>query len=285
LYQDARGNIVGETAAGGLGFGTIFKLAAPAPGSTTWTFSTLYAFTNANGDGAAPSGGLIGGPFGILYGVTNKGGAPNPSSNGYGTVFALIPPEPGGTAWTERVLYAFRANANGKHPSGPLLLDRNGNLFGITTLGGSAYLGCGVNGNGTPITGCGTVFELSPPMHGAHAWGEHVLFAFGAFLGYETFAAYEPAGSLVEDSAGRFYGTTTGGGANGSNGYGKVFRLTPPVGGGYAYTETDIESFDEAKGSDGSVPVAGLHPTAHALFGTTESGGQGFGVVFELVAH
>ncbi len=69
--------------------------------------------------------------------------------NGCGTVFALAP---GGQ---ESVLYAFQGPpADGASPVASLLLDRSGNLYGTTELGGS---GAFCNDEE-----CGNVFELAP---------------------------------------------------------------------------------------------------------------------------
>src|SRR6516165_1914913 len=52
---------------------------------------TLYSFTGSgSGDGAYPNAGLIADPAGNLYGTTQVGGA-DPSCNGCGTVFQLMP--------------------------------------------------------------------------------------------------------------------------------------------------------------------------------------------------
>lgn len=89
----------------------------------------------------------------------------------------------------------------------------------------------------------------------------------------------EPAASLIMDSEGNFYGTTT---AGGSAGNGTVFELSQSGGN---WTEQVLYSFT---GSDGAEPAAGLiMDSAGNLYGTTVAGGTGCygygcGVVFEL---
>jgi len=91
-----------------------------------------------------------------------------------------------------------------------------------------------------------------------------------------------PEASLIFDSAGNLYGTTSNGGTHGS---GTVFEMMPKAGGGW--TETVLHDFYN-DGKDGSLPAAGLIlDAAGNLYGTTELGG-GIGstclcgTVFEL---
>ena len=79
----------------------VFKLIPPAKGQTVWTPTVLHSFVG--GDGANPIfGGLIFDKRGALYGTTYRGG----SANG-GTVFKLIPPAKGLSAWTETIPRSF----------------------------------------------------------------------------------------------------------------------------------------------------------------------------------
>src|ERR1035437_8164287 len=83
LTSDGAGNYYGMTNGGGaFGYGTVYELSPN--GSGTWTETVLYNFTDSNGDGARPYGGLIFDTTGNLYGTTSGGGA-----NGGGTVFEL----------------------------------------------------------------------------------------------------------------------------------------------------------------------------------------------------
>jgi uncharacterized repeat protein (TIGR03803 family) len=102
---------------------------------------------------------------------------------------------------------------------------------------------------------------------------------------------YQPASSLIFDTAGNLYGTAAFGGASvcNSSGCGTVFELTPKVGGGW--TAKVLHSFSH-NGKDGYIPENSLVFDGDGnLYGTTEGGGTGacngpFGVgcgtVFEL---
>jgi len=61
--------------------GSIFELQPPSIDGGTWTMTTLYTFT----DGQIPSGNLVAGPHGAIYGAT----AAAPGQPSGGTVFAI----------------------------------------------------------------------------------------------------------------------------------------------------------------------------------------------------
>jgi uncharacterized repeat protein (TIGR03803 family) len=114
----------------------------------------------------------------------------------------------------------------------------------------------------------------------AAAQTETVLFTFG----YESDSiGAMPAGGVVRDAAGNFFGTTLYGGAysNGGWGYGTAYELSPAGGG--VYTETILHDFGGSNG-DGLYPQYGLIADGLGnLYGTTGAGGAyGFGTVFEL---
>ncbi len=77
--------------------------------------------------------------------------------SGYGEqTINSVPRTKSGTNGPEQVLYAFMGGSDGADPSGGLIFDSNGNLYGTTQYGGGGA--CSANG----YTGCGTVFKLSP---------------------------------------------------------------------------------------------------------------------------
>lgn len=86
------GVVYGATESGGAGAGcpygcgTVFALTPPALPGGTWTETVLHAFSSNGTDGIGPSGLLVIGAGGVLYGVTGAGGNSN-----YGTVFQLSP--------------------------------------------------------------------------------------------------------------------------------------------------------------------------------------------------
>lgn len=179
-------------------------------------------------------------------------------------------------------LYTFSGLSDGAAPTGPLIFDSNGNLYGTTVNGGDTN---GSNCPGlSPPTGCGVVFKLTPPSSGSGSWTETVLYTFTG----SSDGSYPQAG-LVFDLKGNLYGTASSGGdTSGSNctpfgGCGVVFELTPPSGGSGAWTETVIHTFTGEP--DGSLPYAGLifDSLGKNLYGTTVGGGAyNFGTVFEL---
>ncbi len=166
-------------------------------------------------------------------------------------------------ATQEKVLYSFCSQTNctdGNGPSGGLISDAAGDLYGTTSSGGSYNYG--------------TVFELTPA--GGGGWTEKVLYSFNNRDG----GGY-PAAGLIFDAAGNLYGTTAGGG---TYGYGTVFEFTRSlnaVGGGW--TEKVLYSFNN-NGTDASNPDTSLIiDAAGNLYGTTYFGGTyDQGTVFEL---
>jgi uncharacterized repeat protein (TIGR03803 family) len=152
-----------------------------------------------------------------------------------------------------RTLYLFNG-LDGQGPTGTLVRDLAGNLYGTTFFGGA------FNG--------GVVFKMDG------AGNETVLYNFSGPDGLE------PVG-LVRDVAGNLYGTTQLGGVLG---HGTVFELDSTG------IETVLYSF--SGGADGSEPgAAPILDSAGNLYGTTQRGGDlsltdcfnvGCGVVFEL---
>jgi uncharacterized repeat protein (TIGR03803 family) len=266
LIMDAAGRLYGAALSGGAG-GTVFEL-TPNGAKTQWTETVLYSFCAQGGvnctDGGTPSGGLIMDAAGRLYGTTDSGGA-----LGFGTVFQLTP-NGVKTKWTETVPYSFCAQGNctdGSYPSGSLIMDKAGRLYGTTQFGGAH--------------GGGTVFELTPNATKTQ-WAQTLLYSFCARGANCTDGSFPPGG-LIMDAAGRLYGTTDSGGALG---FGTVFQLTPN-GAKTKWTEAVLYSFCAQGGvncTDGSYPSGGLiMDKAGRLYGTTQFGGaHGGGTVFEL---
>ena len=80
------------------------------------------------------------------------------------TVLGLIA---AAAAQTEKVLYSFAPGRGGNGPTGSLVLDSAGNLYGVALHGGDLRA---CNGKG-----CGTIFSLSPTEQG---WQESVIHSF-----------------------------------------------------------------------------------------------------------
>lgn len=260
LILDSAGNLYGTASQGGsvsaathcVGVdrcgGTIFKLTKNSSGK--WTTSLLYSFTSG-GDGLSPQGGLISDSAGNLYGATQYGG-----TFSYGTVYKLTPQSGGG--YSEAVLYNFTGQSDGGNPSGRLVFDSAGNLYGGTYYGGTPD--CSYN------SGCGVVYELSLV---AGKWTEQVIHSFVNTDGAQANS------SLVFDSAGNLYGTTSGGG---SSGYGTAFELSPS---GNSWTFTSLFTFTAAA-TVGGYPGPVVLDSSGNLYGTAQGGSTGSGLVFEL---
>ena len=158
-------------------------------------------------------------------------------------------------AQTETVLYNFGSQSgDGTYPLAGLVFDKEGNLYGTAT-GGGTY-------------GSGLVFEITS------SGTEKVLYSFGN----QSTDGANPYGRLVFGKKGNLYGTTYYGGAYGS---GTVFEIATT--GKEAGTEKVLYTFGSQSG-DGAKPNAGLVLDKEGnLYGTTFSGGAyGGGTAFEV---
>jgi uncharacterized repeat protein (TIGR03803 family) len=235
--------------ANGQGAGTVFKLTKPASAGASWIETALYSFCTANvcADGETPLAGVVFDKAGNLYGTTYAGGA-----NSYGTVFKLDP-----NTGVLTTLYSFCTLTNcadGNHPYAGVIFGKGNNLYG-TTYGGGA--------------GNGTVFKLDPTTKKLTT-----IYAFPT-VSCPPNKCYPngqfPVAGLIADAQGALYGTA---GAGGTNNYGVVFKLTPPVTGNL-WTPSVLYNFCSLGNcADGYDPVAGLaFDNTGLLYGTTEFGG------------
>jgi uncharacterized repeat protein (TIGR03803 family) len=139
---------------------------------------------------------------------------------------------------------------DGKGPTGVLIEDVKGNLYG-TTGGGGRY-------------GAGTVFRISPT--GRETVMHHFTGADGAV----------PAAGLIQDALGNLFGTTATGGAYG---HGAVFKLAADG------TETVLYSFcGDPDCVDGNQPsfASLVRDRAGNMYGVAGLGADQAGVVFKL---
>jgi uncharacterized repeat protein (TIGR03803 family) len=244
---DQAGSLYGTAENGGYGSGVVFKL---TPSGGSWTESVLYAFPNNEQGPVFPGNGVIFDNAGNLIGVTEGGGG-----SYEGTLFELIPSQYG---WNLSLLYQFN-QLSGANPSGALVLDAAGNLYGTTSYEGASD--------------CGTAYAFTASGGG---WNFSVLYNFAGGS-----PSCGPLGGLITDTAGNLYGTTE---ATGAYQKGVVFKLTPTEGG---WTYTSLHDF--TGGADGSEPWSTLVLDVEGnLYGTTTIGagqgcnGTGCGVVFEV---
>ncbi len=243
LTMDSSGNLYGTTYSGGAcGLGTVFEL---TKSSGAYTEKVLYSFGCTSTDGWYPYAGLIMDSAGNLYGTAESEGA-----SGYGMVFELVNSN---GDYTERVLYNF-TGTDGQMPTGNLIFDSLGNLYGTTQAGGEY--------------GNGTVFELANSMG---SYTEKVLYSF---RGPSYGDGQTPVPGLVMDASGDLFGTTRLGGTDCvPQGCGIVFELANSSG---TYTEKILHRFGAP--GDGEVPAAPLvMDSAGNLYGTTDTGGATFG--------
>jgi uncharacterized repeat protein (TIGR03803 family) len=169
-------------------------------------------------------------------------------------------------AATPTTIWSFTGTVgDGQYPSGPVIFDSGGAMYGTTEVGGTSS--------------SGTVFKLAPPPVAGGAWTESVLYSFGG--GSD---GRQPSTGVVFDSSGALYGTTYDGGT--INNYGTVFQLTPPAAGS-TWNHSVIYTFQGVY--DGQNPGAVVFRNG-LLYGTTPAGGPasppcnriGCGTVFEL---
>ncbi|HVI09412.1 MAG TPA: choice-of-anchor tandem repeat GloVer-containing protein [Candidatus Binatia bacterium] len=232
-------------------FASLLSSPAASQAAPGWNYIELYAF-GANPylpDGAQPEAGMVRDDSGNLYGTTFFGGGGTGCDinfNGCGVVFEVTP---GGT---ETVLHAFSGPTDGWNPTGRLIRDSAGNLYGTTPFGG-AY-------------GYGTVFKIDSAgnetiLHSFHGGGD------GA----------NPNAGVVEDSTGNLYGTTRygGQGCDGA-GCGTVYKIDANG------QETVLHRLLD--GMDGASPMSGVElDSAGDIYGTAWAGGIfDFGTVFEI---
>jgi hypothetical protein len=246
-----------------------------AAGATTEKI--IYTFQGGS-DGYYPESALVADAAGNLYGTTLTGGGYDncsPFGEACGVVFELSPESGGG--WTESVIHVFTGGTDGGLPYNGLVIDSKGNLYGTTYLGGTAAGGCFSSG------GCGKVYKLTPPKKKGGAWKETTLYSFCS-LSNCTDGAY-PTDVLTIDAKGDLYGTTNVGGlpggcnTSGFGGYGcgVTFKLSP------AGKETVLYTFNGS--TDGGFPSGGvILDAAGHVYGTTNSYGNGFGVLYELTS-
>jgi uncharacterized repeat protein (TIGR03803 family) len=176
------------------GFVALLLLAAPV---RSQTLEVLHEFHMDPGhrltsvEGSHPTGGLICGSDGVLYGATRFGGNLSIGDGlGYGTFYKLTP---GGTF---QVVTNF--GADGVGGSGKIIEAQDGAFYGVSGSTNNPNYGC--------------VFKITK---------EGVVTRLALFNGNN---GADPRGLLVQAPDGNFYGTTYQGGANNP---GTIFKMTP----------------------------------------------------------
>ena len=287
LTPGKNGILYGTADLGGLhGYGTVFQLSKKNVESSLLNFNT-------GGSGEYPYfAGLVTDKAGNLYGTTSFGGSHN-----FGTVFVLTP------SGAETVLYNFGDQVNdGIYPFGGVILDKSGNLYGTTTVGGVHNKGTifKISSSGVETIlynfaggadGCNpqagvvlgkksALYGTTPACGGSNNGTVFSVSQAGVETTLHTFNldgtdGIQPFSGLVLDKAGNFYGTTYQGGANDA---GTVYKITPKG------VETILHSFSFT-GTEGYYPQSSVtFDKLGNLYGTTTYGNGNLGTVYEITA-
>ena len=271
LIQAGDGNFYGVTRGGGSGDrGSAFRM---TPDGTVTTLDSFGQGTQGTTPaGAFPGGPLVEGlnadgtPNGVFFGTTIQGG-----DNNAGTIYMLAPDAGRATKYAISYLYLFTGGADGGTPLGGLAIGRkadgtpDGYLYGTATTGGAI--------SASNNHGLGVVFHMT-----TNGFVESVLYTFPDLGTGNINQGDSPQGTLIQshDASGwgKFFGTTSDGGAGG---YGTVFSITS------AGKLVMLHDFPFT--TDGYDPVSGLTQGADGtLYGTTFYGGIALGgTVYRLV--
>jgi uncharacterized repeat protein (TIGR03803 family) len=237
VVEDNAGNFYGTTTAGGAsGLGTVYT------GDSSGRNSVIYSFAGGPKDGAYPYGGVMQDGHGHLYGTTAEGGS------GLGTIFKVD------VNGSPTLLHKFAGGpSDGQYPLyTSLIMDKAGNLYGVTEEGGTS--------------GQGVVYEL----------GKNGKFTvLHSFAGGKTDGCL-PFGTPFMDTKGNLYGTTY---SCGTSDEGIVWRISENG------AETVLHNFAGGE-KDGAQAFAGVVGDANGnLYGNTQTGGtSNLGTVYELNA-
>lgn len=245
LIELGDGTLCGTTGGSSSDAGMIYKVNKDGSG-----FTVLHAFPAFTNDGGKPTGGVVAGTKGYLYGVTFGGGISGNGTTNKGTVFRL---KTDGGSYS--ILHSFGDTNDAASPIAAPCLGSDGVLYGATQAGGS--------------NGMGAVFRMN-----TDGTGYSVLRHFGG----PPSDGQLPLCQLMEGGDGFLYGTTHLGG---SNSLGTIFKLAKGVSGTSYTVLRHLNS-----GSEGHRPWAGLvQGTNGLLYGTARYGGAGgYGTVFRLAA-
>jgi uncharacterized repeat protein (TIGR03803 family) len=232
LFQASDGYFYGTTAEGGAaGVGTIFKI------DSLGNFNSLQSLPR--GDGERPMASVLQATSGDFFGTTQQGGA-----NGYGTVFKMD------ASGNTKTLHSFDAS-DGARPVAALIEATDGSLYGTTsdyqTSGMGTIFKIDANGVLTTVHSLSGDDGLAPwaallqgvdgdfygTTSGGGASGGGTIFRvdasgdFAVLSNLPLGASESPSGPfapLIQATDGNFYGTSIGGGLEGT---GTCFRMKP----------------------------------------------------------
>ena len=227
LIQATDGMLYGTCYTGAVfgSMGTIFQF-----NPNTYSLSTIYSI-GASSMGQNPRGALVQASNGLFYGTTSYGGWYSK-----GTIFEF---DPVSGIYIDK--YNF-IDAVGRAAIGSLIEAADGNLYGVTALGGALDQG--------------TLFQYN-----------YVNDVFTKKIDFSMLSSGRRPGiyaSLTQATDGMIYGTTAYGGLNG---YGILYKFDPDS--SLLYDKINFNFIP-----DGSYPIAPMVQTSGGkLFGTTWAGG------------
>jgi uncharacterized repeat protein (TIGR03803 family) len=281
------GKLYGMTQQGGIHhLGVLFQY---DPASSTYTDRFDFDGTNS---GSSPNGTLVQASDGMLYGMTQDGGA-----NGMGVLFQF---DPATNTYTKE--FDFAGSSNGQSPYGSLIQATNGSLYGMTLYGGT--VGDGVMFQFDPLSASfsklidydgaakgsfpyGSLLQASDGMlYGMTQLGGN--FSMGVLFQYDPLAltytkkinfagaanGQSPNGTLMQATDGKLYGTTLQGGTTDQ---GVLFQYDP-------LSSSLVNQFNFDGSSNGQFPCGTLMQAADGnVYGMTQSGGtSNSGVLFQF---
>ena len=267
VVADGNGDLFGTTGSGGAAnFGTIFEVDA-----ASHIITDLYTFSGS--DGANPHAGLITLPRRRPFMATTQNGGSGydaaTDNPGYGTVFSLTPTNSSDPSNPyNNIPFNWQSSFTGSNGAGhyaTLTDDINGVLYGTTTHGGTTF--------SDTSSGDGTLFNVST--------GSGAITTIANFNGASG-TGTNPYEGVVVAPTGVVWGIT-GYGGNGYNGtarsgLGTAHFLATPDG-----TITTIP-FTSASTGPASPDAPPILDSAGDVFGTTYSGYNGNGAVYEIKA-
>ena len=250
-----------RTGSRSIGTAALLALALAGVGTAAQAQAPLKAIHTFSGtDGAQPGGGLVAGPDGALYGVTDAA----LNSGDSATTDILYKVRQDGTGF--QVLHTFPGTSSGTNSGGSApnqLLLVNGFLYGTTYTGGA-------NGTGVifKIDTSGGAFQILHTFSALNAQSQNADGA-GATAG------------LILGPDGALYGTTT---TAGTSGGGIVYKINSDGSGFqavYAFPATTPSARTNATGSQPGTALT--YASTGLLYGTTQAGGaSGLGTVFKI---
>ena len=243
LALTTKGTLYGTTIQGGTwDSGVIYQLTTK--NGISYTESVLYSFGDT-GDASVPNGPILMDTAGNLYGVTAQGG-----TYGQGALYKYVPAANGNPA-TESLLFSFGGSTtSGSSPSGNLVFDVGGNIYGVTTFGGT--------------NNDGVVYSLAPAQP---TWTQTVLYTFSSSSGVS------PLGGLTwNHKNNNLYGSTSNMNAHPA-GAGTIFKLVPPAVKGGTWTESSLMQFTYKVNGGYPTGAVWLDTKTGDLYGSAQQGG------------